>query len=818
MAYNVEQLINLQDQISGEPIMPDSLDRYAAMKNFAQQGGLTSMLNEGGQPSIDAQVQNLASKGRYGDTMLMHVNPKEVAGLGGLTINPETGLPEAFWQFLPFIAKAMIIGAGVGAGRRAIGGKKAGSWIQNLLGGAALGAAGAGVAGKAGGVAAGAPALASGTTAAGSAAASGVPASLAGAADLYSTGLAASASPLAASAAPTSIAGAANLYSTGLAGGAGAGTAVTPVGLGSAADVYAAGGAGGLPPWAEKMFTSKLWQGVEEHPYRTAGVLGMGAAMFPEEQEYVEPTVPKVIEEDLPPAFAARQLRGYGPEEEYIQTALEGDPAPYFVGNEGGLLSLANGGVIGRQAGGGAWTGNRGVGAKPPPSGFTYVPGMGPGGGPKLMTVEDAGGLYTTQGGVSTSPGFTPSSQLPSSGGGGGGPSPFEFPDVDPFQSGLSSFNVEDRLSRILGSGAVPQQFTLPSTPTTLPDIPASVPAANLQQGPSAMESLFSRFQQAQGDPIIDLVSESVTPSQQGGLIGLYGGGQAGLGASGVSGGSFGLTGGSASGMAGSGPGAGGAGIGTGITGGETMAVPAVVTRTGEQAPATEAQVYSKTKGVPYTVTGGDIAEAKTLNAIGEALGGGAQGPQTAISFVTSPIATMLGDFMAKSTPQSVAESRAYLASETGKARTAAESAAVAQRGDPSGGGDPFHVPNPILGEGPMAAGTSAFINQGGIVGLANGGVFEGRVQGNGDGMADQIAFNVVPQTPQDIPKTPDMALLSSDEYVVPADVVSMLGNGSSTAGAQSLDKFNQLMRRKAHGTNRQQRELNAGKELSRLT
>ena len=83
--------------------------------------------------------------------------------------------------------------------------------------------------------------------------------------------------------------------------------------------------------------------------------------------------------------------------------------------------------------------------------------------------------------------------------------------------------------------------------------------------------------------------------------------------------------------------------------------------------------------------------------------------------------------------------------------------------------------------------------------------------------MADQVPFNVIPQTREDIPKTPDMALLSSDEYVVPADVVSMLGNGSSTAGAQALDKFNKLMRRKAHGTNKQQREISAGKELSSL-
>jgi len=45
------------------------------------------------------QVNNVASQGRYGDTMLMHVNPNEVKGLaqlGALSLNPSTGLPEAF--------------------------------------------------------------------------------------------------------------------------------------------------------------------------------------------------------------------------------------------------------------------------------------------------------------------------------------------------------------------------------------------------------------------------------------------------------------------------------------------------------------------------------------------------------------------------------------------------------------------------------------------------------------------------------------------------------------------------------------------------
>ena len=49
-------------------------------------------------------ADQVASRGRYGDTTLMHVNPAEVEGLASLTpltINPDTGYPEAF---LPFLA------------------------------------------------------------------------------------------------------------------------------------------------------------------------------------------------------------------------------------------------------------------------------------------------------------------------------------------------------------------------------------------------------------------------------------------------------------------------------------------------------------------------------------------------------------------------------------------------------------------------------------------------------------------------------------------------------------------------------------------
>ena len=72
---------------------------------------------------------------------------------------------------------------------------------------------------------------------------------------------------------------------------------------------------------------------------------------------------------------------------------------------------------------------------------------------------------------------------------------------------------------------------------------------------------------------------------------------------------------------------------------------------------------------------------------------------------------------------------------------------------------------------------------------------FEGMVKGDGDGMSDDIPFSIENKQP---------ALLSRDEYVLPADVVSALGNGSSNAGADMLDKFMTDVREKSMGRERQ--------------
>ncbi len=61
--------------------------------------------------ALAGAAEHLASKGRNGDTMLVHMNPLEVAWLneqtpGGLTTNPDTGQPEAFAFLLPLLAGA----------------------------------------------------------------------------------------------------------------------------------------------------------------------------------------------------------------------------------------------------------------------------------------------------------------------------------------------------------------------------------------------------------------------------------------------------------------------------------------------------------------------------------------------------------------------------------------------------------------------------------------------------------------------------------------------------------------------------------------
>lgn len=101
------------------------------------------------QPPMQGMANQMAQHGRYGDSMLVHMNPIEVQGLaslsptGSLTVNPVTGQPEAF---LPFLAPLLGSLAGssllTGLGANALGGLIGAGGLSS----AAAGAIGSGLA------------------------------------------------------------------------------------------------------------------------------------------------------------------------------------------------------------------------------------------------------------------------------------------------------------------------------------------------------------------------------------------------------------------------------------------------------------------------------------------------------------------------------------------------------------------------------------------------------------------------------------------------------------------------------------------------
>ncbi len=85
---------------------------------------------------------------------------------------------------------------------------------------------------------------------------------------------------------------------------------------------------------------------------------------------------------------------------------------------------------------------------------------------------------------------------------------------------------------------------------------------------------------------------------------------------------------------------------------------------------------------------------------------------------------------------------------------------------------------------------------QGGIANLAGGRYLDGAT----DGMADKVPANIDGQQP---------AALSDGEFVVPADVVSHLGNGNSNAGVMQLYAMMDNVRKARTGNPKQGKQIN---------
>ena len=89
-------------------------------------------------------------------------------------------------------------------------------------------------------------------------------------------------------------------------------------------------------------------------------------------------------------------------------------------------------------------------------------------------------------------------------------------------------------------------------------------------------------------------------------------------------------------------------------------------------------------------------------------------------------------------------------------------------------------------------------------IGMASGGIAQARyLQGGTDGMADKIPANIDGDQP---------AALSHGEFVIPADVVSHLGNGNSEAGADKLYQMMAKIRKARTGTEKQGKKINPDK------
>jgi hypothetical protein len=94
---------------------------------------------------------------------------------------------------------------------------------------------------------------------------------------------------------------------------------------------------------------------------------------------------------------------------------------------------------------------------------------------------------------------------------------------------------------------------------------------------------------------------------------------------------------------------------------------------------------------------------------------------------------------------------------------------------------------------------------EGGISDL--GGYSDGgrMLKGPGDGMSDNIPASIAGKQP---------ARLANEEFVIPADVVSHLGNGSSEAGAKQLYKMMDRVRQARTGQKKQGKQIKAAKYM----
>jgi hypothetical protein len=105
----------------------------------------------------------------------------------------------------------------------------------------------------------------------------------------------------------------------------------------------------------------------------------------------------------------------------------------------------------------------------------------------------------------------------------------------------------------------------------------------------------------------------------------------------------------------------------------------------------------------------------------------------------------------------------------------------------------------------PMSGMATQAMASGGITSLGSYSDGGRLLRGPGDGMSDNIPATIGRKQP---------ARLADGEFVVPADVVSHLGNGSTDAGAKNLYSMMNNVRKARTGNSKQGKQINPGKYI----
>lgn len=163
---------------------------------------------------------------------------------------------------------------------------------------------------------------------------------------------------------------------------------------------------------------------------------------------------------------------------------------------------------------------------------------------------------------------------------------------------------------------------------------------------------------------------------------------------------------------------------------------------------------------------------------------------------------------------QALAQTEAAQNEKNAKTQAARDRAFAAIRANPYQYAMGGEIPNPpddqtgIPNRSPLPR-----LEQGGPIGYAMGGYAMGGapnvprfLSGGGDGMSDSIKANI---------DGAQEARLADGEFVIPADVVSHLGNGSSKAGAKQLYSMMDRVRQARTGNKKQGKQINPRKLMA---